>query len=233
MTSLNRMDRVQMSEPQQLVFDLPHLDAFEAEDFLISSCNQSAVDLIDRWPDWPAHAVVISGSAGSGKSHLVSVWHTKSAADVIAMRDVTTATVERFQETRRLAIEDVEAGCVPEVERLVFHLLNQARESKGQLLITTQKPPGELEIVLPDLRSRMRALPVAEIQPIDDALLSGLLVKLFSDRQLAIDPGVVKYLTQRMERSAQAARKTVERIDQLALASHRKVTRALAADALK
>lgn len=222
-----------MSEPQQLVFDLPHLDAFEAEDFLVSTCNQTAVDLVDAWPDWPAHAVVISGAAGSGKSHLVSVWRRRSGADAVAMADVSAATVTRFQETGRLAIEDVDAGGDAEPERLVFHLLNQARESKGQLLITTRQPPGELDIALPDLRSRLRALPVAVIQPIDDALLSGLLVKLFSDRQLAIDPGVIKYLLRHMERSAEAARTIVQRIDQLALATHRKVTRALAADALR
>ena len=222
-----------MSQPQQLVFDLPHLEAFEVEDFLVSQCNQSAVDMIDSWPDWPAHAIVICGAAGSGKSHLVSVWRERSGGDVVGMGDVTTTTVSRFQETGRLAVEDVAPGGDPNAERLVFHLLNAARESKGQILITTQRPPGELEIALPDLRSRLRALPIAEIQPIDDALLSGLLVKLFSDRQLAIDPGVIKYLMRHMERSAQAAREIVERIDRLALATHRKVTRVLAAEALK
>ena len=232
MTILHAKQDAMMNEPQQLVFDLPHLDAFEAEDFLVSRCNQTAVDLVNRWPEWPAHAVVITGPAGSGKSHLVSVWRRQSAADVVAMADVTPATVAQFQATGRLAIEDVAAGGDPERERLVFHLLNQARESKGQILITTRQAPGNLEIALPDLRSRMRALPVAEILPIDDALLSGLLVKLFSDRQLGIDPGVIKYLTRHMERSAEAAREIVERIDRLALATHRKVTRALAADAL-
>lgn len=223
------------SAPEQLVFDLPHLDAFEAEDFLVSQCNQAAVDLVHQWPDWPSHAVIISGAAGSGKSHLVSVWRRLSAADAVAMADVTSETIERFKGSGRLAIEDVgvmESGNA-EIERLVFHLLNQARESKGQLLITCRRPPGELGIALPDLNSRLKALPVAEIRPIDDALLSGLLVKLFSDRQLAIDPGVIKYLTRHMERSAEAAREIVERIDQLALRTHRKVTRALAGEALR
>ena len=189
--------------------------------------------MIDAWPDWPAHAVVICGGAGSGKSHLVSVWRQRSGADAVAMTDITPATIARFQESGRLAIEDVAAGGPAEPERLVFHLLNQAREAKGQILITTQQPPGDLDIVLPDLRSRLRALPIVEIEPIDDALLSGLLVKLFTDRQLAIDPGVIKYLMRHMERSPEAARAVVERIDRLALTTHRKVSRVLAAEALR
>jgi chromosomal replication initiation ATPase DnaA len=161
------------------------------------------------------------------------VWRQRSAADAVAMRDLTNDTVTRFQETGLLAVEDVAAGGAAEPERVLFHLINHAREHKGQILLTMQRPPGELEIALPDLRSRLRALPLVEIRPPDDALLSGLLVKLFSDRQLAVDPGVITYLTRHMERSAEAARAIVGRIDKLALAKQRKVTRALAAEALR
>ena len=120
-----------MSQPQQLVFDLPHLEAFEAEDFLVSQCNQSAVDMIDSWPDWPAHAIVICGAAGSGKSHLVSVWRERSGGDVVGMGDVTTTTVSRFQETGRLAVEDVAPGGDPNAERRGCELLSAARASKS------------------------------------------------------------------------------------------------------
>ena len=72
-----------LSEPRQLVFDLPHLDAYEAEDFLLSACNQSAADMIDRWPDWPAPVLVINGPAASGKSHLAAVWRERSNAEII------------------------------------------------------------------------------------------------------------------------------------------------------
>jgi len=34
--------------PSQLVLDLPHRAALEAEDFLISRSNQAAADFIDR-----------------------------------------------------------------------------------------------------------------------------------------------------------------------------------------
>ena len=218
--------------PRQLTFDLPHLPALEAEDFVVSSCNQQAVDLIGRWPAWPAHAAIVAAPPGSGKSHLVSVWLARTGGTAIAMTELGAATIEAFAATPALAIEDVAAGTGPDAERLLFHLLNQARETGGSLLLTMRQPPGELDIRLPDLRSRLRALPIAQIDPIDDVLLSALLVKLFADRQLAVDPGVVKYLTRHMDRTAEAARRTVERIDRLALATHRKVSRQLAAEAL-
>ncbi len=92
--------------------------------------------------------------------------------------------------------------------------------------------PGELEFRIPDLRSRLRALPHVEVQPPDEALLKAVLVKLFSDRQLNVEPAVIDYLALRMERSMAAASQVVAAIDRLALAMHRKVTRPLAAEAL-
>jgi len=85
---------------------------------------------------------------------------------------------------------------------------------------------------IPDLRSRLRALPVVELHSPDEALLKAVLVKLFCDRQLDVEPAVIEYLSLRMERSMEAASRVVAAVDRLALAMHRKVTRPLAAEAL-
>jgi chromosomal replication initiation ATPase DnaA len=71
-----------------------------------------------------------------------------------------------------------------------------------------------------------------EVQPPDEVLLKAVLVKLFSDRQLNVEPPVIDYLSLRMERSMAAANRIVAAVDGLALAKHRKVTRPLAAEAL-
>ena len=92
--------------------------------------------------------------------------------------------------------------------------------------------PGEIAADLPDLRSRLRALPVVTIAPPDEALLKAVLIKHFADRQLAVEPHLVAYIALRMERSMEAAAHIVAGIDRAAMASHRKVTRALAAEVL-
>jgi chromosomal replication initiation ATPase DnaA len=79
-------------------------------------------------------------------------------------------------------------------------------------------------VTLPDLASRLAAMPAVAIAPPDDALLAAVLVKLFADRQLAIGADVVDYLVGRMERSFAAASAMVERLDRAALAERRAVT---------
>jgi chromosomal replication initiation ATPase DnaA len=63
----------------------------------------------------------------------------------------------------------------------------------------------------------------------DDALLRGVLVKLFADRQLAVGEPVISYMVTRMERSFDAARLLVAAIDARALAERAEITRSLAA----
>ena len=64
----------------------------------------------------------------------------------------------------------------------------------------------------------------------DDALFRAVLVKLFADRQLAVDESLVSFLTTRIERSFAAARAAVAALDGEALRLKRPVTRALAGE---
>ena len=220
-----------MTAPRQLVLDLAHRPALAAEDFLVSAANAAAVDMIDRWPDWPQQSVLVVGPARSGKSHLANVWRLKSAGEATLLAStLDEATVTLFQRSKALVIEDLDRGIGH--ERALFHLLNLAREHKTHLLLTSARLPGDLDVELPDLRSRLRALPVIGIENPDADLLRSVLVKLFADRQLTVAPHVIAHLGLHMERSMAVAGRLVDEIDRRALAAHRKVTRALATEVL-
>ena len=99
-------------------------------------------------------------------------------------------------------------------------------------MLTGRDAPGRWPLEMPDLTSRLAALPVARVAPPDDALLSSLMVKLFADRQLQVAPAVIRYLALRIERSFSAAEDAVAALDRLSLARQRPVTRVLAAEVL-
>ena len=214
----------------QLIFDLAPRLALGAEDFLVSAANETALRTIERWPDWPHQVVVLCGPAQAGKTHLGQVWRLASGAAQTEARNLSDADVARLVESKALLIENLESGIGD--ERALFHLFNAAREQKLSLLLTTRQPPSEMNIALPDLSSRLRAVPLVSIAPPDEMMLKAVLVKHFSDRQLSVDPSVINYLALRMERSMAMAQLIVVTIDKRALESHRKVTRVLAAEVL-
>ena len=219
------------TDTEQLVLDLPHRPALGVEDFLVSSSNQSAIELIDHWPDnWPNFAAALCGPSGVGKSHLASVWMDRSDAHRLNGYDITDDGADVLLDHPALVIEDLHDGIGS--EKALFHILNIARERQKSVLLTSRIAPGDIDVSLPDLRSRLRALPVALIAPPDDALLQGLLVKLFLDRQMQIEPETIRYILTHTERSAESALQIVAEMDRLALAKRRRATKLLAREVI-
>ncbi|MGE3627539.1 MAG: hypothetical protein AB7G34_14325 [Hyphomicrobiales bacterium] len=215
---------------EQLAFDLPFRPALGAEDFLVSDCNAAAVRLVDHWPHWSSPVHVISGPAGSGKSHLANVWRLKSGGAAVTAPELEALLQNRPLPFRAAVLEDADRAGFD--EKALFHFLNLSREEGFSVLLTARTPPARMRIGLPDLASRLRSFPVAAIGTPDDALLRAVLVKHFADRQVDVDPQVVGYLTARMERSMSAVATLVSRLDREALGRGGRITRRLAADVL-
>jgi chromosomal replication initiation ATPase DnaA len=215
--------------PRQLALALDHAESFAREDFLSGPSNAAALTLVEAWPDWPHRAVVLTGPEGSGKSHLAAIWAQAAGARLIAARALEEAGLPSTLATGALVVEDVAAGAVD--ERALFHLLNLAREQDAFVLLTARVAP--MAFAIRDLASRLKALPLVAMAPPDDMLLRAVLLKLFTDRQLAVGEGLIGYLVRRIERSFAAARAVVARLDAEAMRQKRPLTRAFAAEILR
>ena len=210
-----------MSAVAQLPLDLGHRPALGGADFLVAPANAAAVAWLDRWPDWGAPALVLTGPPGSGKTHLGHVFRLRTGAVSIPACELGVANLPDLLGAANAAIlDDAEAA----EEKALLHLYNLLAERQGHLLILAREAPALWPIVLADLRSRLLAAPLVRLEPPDDALLAALLVKLFADRQLAVGAEVVAYLVPRIERSFAAAERVVAALDRAALAAKRAVT---------
>jgi chromosomal replication initiation ATPase DnaA len=218
-----------MTMPRQLALALPHAENYSREDFLSGPPNEAALNLVERWPDWPDRVLAIVGPEGAGKSHLAAIWADMAGARRVSARVIGETNLPGALATGALVIEDASSDLD---ERALFHLLNLMRQEDAFVLMTARTPPATWRMELADLASRLRAIPVVQLRPPDDALLRAVMVKLFADRQLAVDEPLIAYLSTRIERSFAAARAAVEDLDREALRQKRPVTRALAAELL-
>lgn len=206
--------------PSQLPLDFGRTPGFSRDELVVTPANAAAVAMIERWPRWSSPVVVLAGPAGSGKSHLGSIWCARSGA--------TPARPDRLPSATPAFVDDADGGHLDETG--LFHLINEARQSGGSLLVAARRFPAAWGLALPDLASRLKAATTVEVHEPDDALLAGVITKLFADRQVEVEPHVVSFLVRRMERSLATAIDIVELLDAAALDRQTRVTRALAAE---
>jgi chromosomal replication initiation ATPase DnaA len=215
-----------MAAAGQLVFDITPPPSFAAEDYVVGAANAQADGLAGALA-WPTPVGVLIGEAGSGKTHLAHLF------------------AHRFDETRwfggalpdthdaygALVIDGLERW-IGKDEDSLFHALEAARSAHVPVLVTSRRAPESLGLKRPDTVSRLRAGARASIGQPDDALFLAIAIKLFTDRQLMVDPAVADYLLQRMERSYANLSKLIALIDERSLAAGRSITKPLARDVL-
>lgn len=215
---------------QQLPLVFEHQPYLDKEDFMVARCNIEAVQTLEEWPHWSFFAVCLYGPSGCGKTHLANIFsnqvsvltHYPYKIPNIKAKDLKLETVHPlFQKHNCLIVEDLNENINQEA---MFHLYNLYRNEGGHILFTSEIAPARLKFSLPDLQSRLNIIPAIEIGEPDDELLSALIVKLFTDRQIVISQDIVNYILANMQRSFAYTRKLIAEIDHISLARKRAVS---------
>jgi chromosomal replication initiation ATPase DnaA len=211
----NWHDKIDMT---QFKFGFTAKPAFSADDFVVADANREAFSWITEWPKWPGNALLLHGPKSSGKTHLAHIWAKKSGAEFsndAAKPALVLENIESFVDQEKL-----------------FHLINRMKEKNGWFLLTANAPVAQLQVTLPDLASRLKAMPSVGLNPPDDQLLKSVLMKLFSDRQLKVPAAAIDFILSRMNRSFLDAAALVEKIDTLSAEEKRGITIPLVKKAL-
>ena len=206
---------------RQLRLSLKRPASYTRDELVHGASNAEATAAIDAWPRWPGGCLALVGPTSAGKTHLAHAWAGNVRAVVL---DRLAPDVARAA-GHPVLVEDVDQGVD---EEALFHLINLAARKGGGLLVTARTLPATWPAALPDLRSRLNALPVAQIAAPDDEVLEGVLKKFFRERNIRPHDDVYPYLLRRMERSIAGARAIVERLDETDHPEIRPVSRILA-----
>ena len=204
----------------QLIFNLINIRNFNPEDFYVNDNNLEASELIKLWPNWFNGAVVIYGPTKSGKSHLANIWKENSNANIYNLEDdLLLSNID----TKKNFVLDNFHNLSANDEEIFFHIYNQTFNNKKNILITLDKSKFN-KINLKDLESRFNSFFSATINPPDDNLVNALIVKFFKDQQINIDPSVITFIINRIERDYGAIFNFLKKIDNLSLENKTKIS---------
>jgi chromosomal replication initiation ATPase DnaA len=214
--------------PGQLAFELGHTASHEEADFIVGEGNALAYAHVLAFPHWAGPLTLLSGPAKAGKSHLARIWAVRAGAET-PEPDEIEALSRRGGQTP-LVLDDIDRSGYE--EDALFHLVNQSMRDRRPLLMTARETIANWPFRTDDLKSRARLAAHFSLASSDDIQLSQMFVKLFGDRQVAVDPKVIAFLVGRMERSPEEAVVLAGMLDRMALARGTAITRGLAAEAL-
>ena len=207
---------------KQLILPFEQSPTYEARDFIVSSSNEEAYLWLNCWPSWPSPCLALYGESGCGKTHLSSIWQEKSNAQYLRIQDFNTKGLDTLFAMPSLFILD-DAHLVEKEEKL-FHFYNHLMSVKGNLLLLSNVAPAHWGTYLPDLSSRLNAIPAIKIHPPDEDLLRQVIQKLFSDLQLKVEEAVIHFLIKHMERSFESARLWTCALNTFAITQKRSIT---------
>ena len=198
----------------QLILKFPANKVYLKEDFFVSSSNQQAYDFINSWPKWVKRIANIFGPPGSGKTHLTSILKSKTTTFKIQSDALSDKIFFEFKTKEALIIEDLNEKVS---ENLLFSLWNVALQDNKYLLITSTKPIGAYKFKLPDLKSRANSSVIIGINLPSDDLISVILVKNFSDKQIKVEKKHIDYIIKRIDRSYEKISQFISILDKYSL----------------
>jgi len=205
----------------QLPLPLPEsAPRYEREAFILTASNKSAVHTVEAWRVSEEHAIIICGPVASGKTHL---------ANIVAkeMGGLFLSLSERNRQESAAGPFVFDNLPSDDPKNFLAALEDLAAAGRRVILVGTGHPrdwSGDLK----DLRTRLEAMPRATLGEPDEALIEGVVMQAFKDRQLDVSPKVVKYAVPRLSRTFVAARAFVSMTDRLALQEKREITVPLA-----
>ena len=198
----------------QLLLKFPSKQAYLKEDFYVSSSNNEAFKLIESWPKWIKKTVNIFGPQGSGKTHLISMLKNKTSAIDVDSNQVTDQIFFEFKLKEVLIIENLKENIS---ENLLYTLYNVAQQDNKYFVLTSREPINKFNFKSMDLKSRVNSTTIIGIDLPSDELISVILSKSFSDKQIKVEKKHIDYIIKRIDRSYEKISQFISTIDKYSL----------------
>jgi len=157
--------------------------------FHVFAGNQAAVDMLRARDRWPSGALLLLGPAGSGKTHLGQAWREEFSGEFIDDAHLVDETT-------------------------LFDAINRALSGQTTgLLLSSSVSPKDWGVDMPDLNSRLLAMPTLTLDEHDETSLEPILRTLFEQVGRVVTLDVVTYILRYSERSVEALRELVHDLD--------------------
>jgi len=231
-------------------------DEYTFENFIVGSGNKFAHAASVAVATQPAEAynpLFIYGGSGLGKTHLLSaignqikknfpsnnILYVKSedfSNELIAA--IQNNTTQQFKNKYRmvdvLLMDDIQfIGGKESTQEEFFHTFNTLYNAKKQIVLTSDRPPKEIQTLEERLRTRFEWGLIADVQPPDYEMRCAIITKKAEKLGIFLSNEVVEFLSTRLKSNVRQLEGAVQKIRAYKMLSNRPIDIALASEAIK
>jgi len=236
----------------------PLNEKYTFENFVVGRSNSfahAAAEAVARAPAKTYNPLFIYGGVGLGKTHLMQaighrVHEFNPQAEILyvsgetflyhvvtAIREDRTAAFRRRYRTVDLwLVDDIQFIAARESTRTeadFFHTFNALYETGKQIVITSDRPPKDLQLMDDRLRSRFEWGLIVDIAPPDRETRLAILQKKAENEGLQVPDEVLLYIATMIQSNIRILEGALIRITAYASLTGREITLALAKESLR
>ena len=225
------------------------------ENFIVGSTNKFAHAACIAVADRPAtdyNPLFIYGNSGLGKTHLMSavinrmkaknpnirVIYTKGEDFTNHMIScITNKNMEEFRDKYRkcdvLLIDDIQfiAG-KNSIQEEFFHTFNALFEEKKQIILTSDRPPRDIQRLEDRLKSRFEWGLLADIEPPDLELRIAIIKKKAEQVNVSIPDDVLTFLGENIRSNIRQIEGAIKKLGALSFLSGKEITMEVAKECI-
>jgi chromosomal replication initiator protein len=226
------------------------------ETFVIGSSNRfahAAAVAVAENPGKSYNPLTIYGESGLGKTHLLHAIgrYARDYFERVRVRYVSTEELtndfinaisqnkgaefrRRYRDVDVLLIDDIQfLEGKEQTQEEFFHTFNTLHNAQKQIVMTSDRPPKNLENLEPRLRSRFGWGLITDIQPPDLETRIAILRKKAAQERLVAGPDVLEFIASRIQTNIRELEGALIRVTAFASLNRQQVDLALAEVVLK
>ncbi|HVK82434.1 MAG TPA: DnaA regulatory inactivator Hda [Verrucomicrobiae bacterium] len=179
--------------------------------------------------DW----LYLAGATGTGKTHLAlalcaaaqQAGRRSAYLPLMAASGRLRDALDALEGNDVVALDGLEAIAGHRDDEIaLFDFHNRARSAGLNLLYAAREIPDALDLVLPDLRSRLSQNTRILLHPLDDASRAEVLRDRAQRRGLVLEETAIDWMLSRTDRNLASLVALLDRLDRESLAAQRRIT---------
>lgn len=176
--------------------------------------------------------IYLWGNTGVGCTHLLQAsCHELQMQGLqviylsLSEKEINPNVLEGLENAELVCIDDFDVIAGNRIwEEALFHFFNRMQANKHRLLIAAKKAPQNLDLILPDLTSRLASGMLFQVQELNDKDKLSILKARAHFRGFELPDSVGQFLLKRLPRDFSRLFEILDKLDKASLEAQKKLT---------